>query len=564
MKKTLFIIILIFSMIGIVYAVDQKLTALTELTAIADTDIIYVVDDPGGTPLSKKITILNLFDTIDTFSELNTIVADKTLVNEEDAVAWDALGTFALGITITTGDPFTLGTTRWDNGSDKMDGEQIADDTIDNDSIDWGDMTDLTTDGAVSWGNITAGEYPDDTVNNDDINWADIDNLGDEGAVTLAGLATTLTITDNESTAENNPIVFVENGDLDGGNLGLESDGTCYYTPSTGVITTTGFAGALTGNASTATLAATVTYADNENTAETNAIVFLPGGDLDGGNLAPEVDGDFHYNPSTGTVTTTQFVGGGAGVTSVDAITGDSATAFFDAGTIEHEYGGLEADINAYTGLVAITGGATAEVDSKSELEGHIADVADFAEADGDTWTGVHDFGGATSLEIPNATDPDVDAVGEISMDTDGADEPNDVTLRVFEGDVQYAIARVLKTIQCTIIKPNDLANATRDACPIWSNETGMTFTVTKIEAWSDTDDTVLNVEEEDADGANNASVDELTIATDGTGMYYTTETTITGATIEANHILLLDFDDTDDPGWVKISICGWFNADVD
>ena len=41
------------------------------------------------------------------------------------------------------------------------------------------------------------------------------------------------------------------------------------------------------------------------------------------------------------------------------ALTGDTATAFFAAGTIEHERGGLEADINAYDGLVGITGGAT-------------------------------------------------------------------------------------------------------------------------------------------------------------------------------------------------------------
>jgi len=74
-----------------------------------------------------------------------------------------------------------------------------------------------------------------------------------------AGVATTVTITDNESTAENNPIVFVAGGDLDGGNLGLESDGTAYYTPSTGKITTTGFVGALTGNADTVTTNANLT-----------------------------------------------------------------------------------------------------------------------------------------------------------------------------------------------------------------------------------------------------------------------------------------------------------------
>lgn len=42
-----------------------------------------------------------------------------------------------------------------------------------------------------------------------------------------------------------------------------------------------------------------------------------------------------------------------------NALTGDSATAFFSAGTIEHERGGLEANISAYDGLIGITGGAT-------------------------------------------------------------------------------------------------------------------------------------------------------------------------------------------------------------
>jgi len=69
-------------------------------------------------------------------------------------------------------------------------------------------------------------------------------------SVGLATLATTVTVTDNESTAENNPLVFVAGGDLDGGSLGLETDGTTYYTPSTGVITATGFTGTLTGSAS--------------------------------------------------------------------------------------------------------------------------------------------------------------------------------------------------------------------------------------------------------------------------------------------------------------------------
>ncbi len=58
------------------------------------------------------------------------------------------------------------------------------------------------------------------------------------------------------------------------------------------------------------------------------------------------------------------------------------------------------------------------ELDTKAELETQIGDVADFAEADGDVFTGVHDFGGATSLEIVNGTASTVNADGEIAHDT--------------------------------------------------------------------------------------------------------------------------------------------------
>ncbi len=39
---------------------DSKLTALTAMTTPVSTDILYIVDDPGGSPLSQKITHGNL------------------------------------------------------------------------------------------------------------------------------------------------------------------------------------------------------------------------------------------------------------------------------------------------------------------------------------------------------------------------------------------------------------------------------------------------------------------------------------------------------------------------
>jgi len=84
---------------------------------------------------------------------------------------------------------------------------------------------------------------------------------------------------------------------------------------------------------------------------------------------------------------------------------------------ITHEAGGLEADVNAYSGLIAISGGSTAEVDAKSELEAQIADVADFAEADGDTHTGTHTFEGPTTVG---------DGGDTVSMQADGTPDADD------------------------------------------------------------------------------------------------------------------------------------------
>jgi len=39
---------------------DKKITALTELTAAIGTDMAVIVDDPGGSPATKKITVANL------------------------------------------------------------------------------------------------------------------------------------------------------------------------------------------------------------------------------------------------------------------------------------------------------------------------------------------------------------------------------------------------------------------------------------------------------------------------------------------------------------------------
>lgn len=68
---------------------------------------------------------------------------------------------------------------------------------------------------------------------------------------------------------------------------------------------------------------------------------------------------------------------------------------------------------------------------TKSELEGRLSDVNDIAMADGDVYTGVHDFGGATSIEMPNGTTPTTNAPGQYAMDTNG--DGTTITTGVFQ-----------------------------------------------------------------------------------------------------------------------------------
>jgi len=109
--------------------------------------------------------------------------------------------------------------------------------------------------------------------------------------------------------------------DADGGTITFADAGS-----SLGTITSSGYS----GNAASATVATTVTISDNENTNENNAIIFTAGGDVDGGNIGLESDGDLTYNPSTGLLSSTGVTASGTvtfGSLSDGAVT---ITAFVD------------------------------------------------------------------------------------------------------------------------------------------------------------------------------------------------------------------------------------------
>ena len=85
------------------------------------------------------------------------------------------------------------------------------------------------------------------------------------------------------------------------GNQALKTDSGLKYVPSTNTITA-----ALTGNASSATYASAVTLTADNATNATRYPLFVSAAT---GNLSPRTDTGFTYNPSTGALTSTTFIG---------------------------------------------------------------------------------------------------------------------------------------------------------------------------------------------------------------------------------------------------------------
>jgi hypothetical protein len=68
---------------------DSKISDLTELTSVNNADLVAIIDDPSGTPVTKKITKANLVTNIASSDIINTAVTlsetqtltSKTLTN---------------------------------------------------------------------------------------------------------------------------------------------------------------------------------------------------------------------------------------------------------------------------------------------------------------------------------------------------------------------------------------------------------------------------------------------------------------------------------------------------
>ena len=205
------------------------------------------------------------------------------------------------------------------------------------------DLLDALDRGSIIYGNSSGatavlGQGSANTVltsDGTDISWAAVPD------------ASTITISANNSTDETVYPLFVDGAT---GSQGLESDTGLTYNPSTGVLTATSFSGSFSG---TVTDASHVTITDNESTNENNLIPFVEDAASSTGNHGLEMDGDFHYNPSTGRLTATQL----AGTLQTAAQTNITSVGALDAGSITSGFGSIDTGSSNITTTGTVSAG---------------------------------------------------------------------------------------------------------------------------------------------------------------------------------------------------------------
>tara|TARA_R110002124_G_scaffold219306_1_gene385189 strand:+ start:1952 stop:5197 length:3246 start_codon:yes stop_codon:yes gene_type:complete len=188
--------------------------------------------------------------------------------------------------------------------------------------------------------------------------------------ITSVGALNGGTITSGFGAINNGDSAITTTGVISGGSLDIEGNADIDGTLEADVITVDGtalntvIAGVTVTNA---TNSAHISVADNESTNEENLITFIENASATG-NVGLESDGDFKYNPSTGTVSATIFKG------NIDAVNGDfDGTLEADAITVNGT--ALNTVIAGVTVANATNAGTLDSIDSSSFLRSDTGDT---------------------------------------------------------------------------------------------------------------------------------------------------------------------------------------------
>ena len=207
--------------------------AVTDLAAYFDDEITAMPNLVTVSALNSG-SITSGFGTIDTGSSTITttgaitggsLIADDVTVDGKvitmtgssgDTATFTASTHGSLAIATTDASAAAANITITADGTSELAGTTVTLNSSGGVTLDADGGTITFADGGSSLGTITSSGYSG-----------------------TAAVATTVTVTDNEDTNENNVITFVAGADSDGGNVGLESDGNLTYNPSTGTLSAT-------------------------------------------------------------------------------------------------------------------------------------------------------------------------------------------------------------------------------------------------------------------------------------------------------------------------------------
>jgi len=147
--------------------------------------------------------------------------------------------------------------------------------------------------------------------------------------------------------------------------------------------------------------------------------------------------------------------------------------------------------------------------------------------------TGAWDFGGATSLELPNGTNPTVDATGEIAFDT------TDGTLVAFDGVTANVVGF---STHCFSVNISSGLGYNGLSEPVWTAPVDMAVTLTRIEATSlPSGTTVVYQIDEVSSAFDSAGTDVFSIAYSSANYTKVTTDSFANAGIAAGSTLVVN-----------------------
>lgn len=189
-----------------------------------------------------------------------------------------------------------------------------------------------------------------------------------------------------------------------------------------------------------------------------------------------------------------------------------------------------------------------------------VADGTDFETVTMSGETTITSAGVISLSAFPSiGTDPDVSTVGHIGRDSDNH------SLRGYDGTKQFVYGQRDKVICFTACNPDLISEA--DYLPVWHNLTGFTFSISAIYSTSDVDNATYTLKETTngySDHTNLTTIEAITIATNGTGVFYNALTSgIDHTTIETNHMIGFDKGAVD-VDFISGCIVGTLDGDVD